>query len=234
MIPIGSALVELELDGDGAATPKPEMPRRPPSRRQRWRPLNQIRPGRLRRRPPRSSPAWPGMPHSLPLPPAGVPMNSASDYNSSPAPARTGALHRRIWRISSRAANPLRPQRRARAEHRHHGNQNHRSAPQNRGKNAGVEAPHPAFRLYRGIRPDRARSLAQGLNDNRTAEQPKLTVLPFLMRALVKLIPKFPQVNAHYDEEAGILRNLRRHSSRHRYANRRGLDGSGRAPCRNP
>ncbi len=34
----------------------------------------------------------------------------------------------------------------------------------------------------------------------------KLTVLPFFARALVKALPAFPQINARYDEEAGIVR----------------------------
>ncbi len=44
------------------------------------------------------------------------------------------------------------------------------------------------------------------LNADRPAEQPKLTLLPFLMRAVARLVPQFPQVNARYDDEAGILR----------------------------
>lgn len=48
-------------------------------------------------------------------------------------------------------------------------------------------------------------TLRQDLNAHRTAEQPKLTLLPFLMRALVKALPDFPQVNARYDDDAGVL-----------------------------
>jgi len=44
------------------------------------------------------------------------------------------------------------------------------------------------------------------LNDNRKADQPKLTLLPFFMQAVVKLRADFPNVNARYDDEAGILR----------------------------
>lgn len=33
----------------------------------------------------------------------------------------------------------------------------------------------------------------------------KLTVLPFLMQALIKLRPDFPQINATYDDEAGVV-----------------------------
>jgi 2-oxoisovalerate dehydrogenase E2 component (dihydrolipoyl transacylase) len=44
------------------------------------------------------------------------------------------------------------------------------------------------------------------LNAGRGEGRPKLTLLPFLMRALVKLVPAFPDLNAHYDEGAGVLR----------------------------
>lgn len=49
-------------------------------------------------------------------------------------------------------------------------------------------------------------ALRRDLNENRTAERPKLTPLPFLMRALVKLLPEFPSVNARFDDDANILR----------------------------
>jgi 2-oxoisovalerate dehydrogenase E2 component (dihydrolipoyl transacylase) len=50
-------------------------------------------------------------------------------------------------------------------------------------------------------------ALRKTLNDSRAEDQPKLTLLPFFMRALVRLIPEFPQVNARYDDDAGILRS---------------------------
>jgi 2-oxoisovalerate dehydrogenase E2 component (dihydrolipoyl transacylase) len=43
------------------------------------------------------------------------------------------------------------------------------------------------------------------LNATKRADQPRLTVLPFLVRALVKLLPEHPQINAIYDDEAGVL-----------------------------
>lgn len=49
-------------------------------------------------------------------------------------------------------------------------------------------------------------ALRKDLNEDRTEGQSKLTLLPFFMRALVKLVPAFPQVNAHYDEDSGVLR----------------------------
>jgi len=50
-------------------------------------------------------------------------------------------------------------------------------------------------------------SLRTYLNENRSASQPKLSLLPFMMRALVKLQPQFPAINSLYDDEAGILRS---------------------------
>ncbi|WP_404401984.1 dihydrolipoamide acetyltransferase family protein [Pelagibacterium halotolerans] len=47
--------------------------------------------------------------------------------------------------------------------------------------------------------------LRREINAARQGAQPKLTLLPFFMRALAQLLPEFPYVNAHYDDEAGIL-----------------------------
>ncbi|MGH6746619.1 dihydrolipoamide acetyltransferase family protein [Novosphingobium sp.] len=35
--------------------------------------------------------------------------------------------------------------------------------------------------------------------------RPKLTMLPFLIAAICKLLPKYPMLNAHYDDEAGVV-----------------------------
>ncbi|MEL6112389.1 MAG: dihydrolipoamide acetyltransferase family protein [Pseudomonadota bacterium] len=44
------------------------------------------------------------------------------------------------------------------------------------------------------------------LNANRRDDQPKLTLLPFLMKAMEKAVADTPQVNSLYDDEAGIIR----------------------------
>jgi 2-oxoisovalerate dehydrogenase E2 component (dihydrolipoyl transacylase) len=49
-------------------------------------------------------------------------------------------------------------------------------------------------------------NLRADLNANRKENQPKLTILPFLMRAMVKLIPDFPNINAHYNDADGVLK----------------------------
>jgi 2-oxoisovalerate dehydrogenase E2 component (dihydrolipoyl transacylase) len=43
------------------------------------------------------------------------------------------------------------------------------------------------------------------LNATKRNDQPKLTVLPFLMRALSVSLPDFPQINARYDDESGVV-----------------------------
>ena len=43
------------------------------------------------------------------------------------------------------------------------------------------------------------------LNATKRNDQPKLTLLPFLMRALVLSLPDFPQINARFDDEQGVV-----------------------------
>ncbi|RLA47777.1 MAG: hypothetical protein DRQ97_05420 [Gammaproteobacteria bacterium] len=43
------------------------------------------------------------------------------------------------------------------------------------------------------------------LNTAKTQAQPKLTLLPFLMQTLVKVLPEFPHCNARFDDETGAL-----------------------------
>lgn len=43
------------------------------------------------------------------------------------------------------------------------------------------------------------------LNAEGGAVRPKLTLLPFLIRALVRALPEFPQINARYDDAANVV-----------------------------
>ena len=47
--------------------------------------------------------------------------------------------------------------------------------------------------------------LRASLNARATEARPKLTLLPFLMLAIVKAVAEFPQVNAHYDDENDVI-----------------------------
>jgi 2-oxoisovalerate dehydrogenase E2 component (dihydrolipoyl transacylase) len=47
--------------------------------------------------------------------------------------------------------------------------------------------------------------LRETMNRGRRPEQPKLTVLPFLMKAIVRAVAEQPSVNATFDDEAGLI-----------------------------
>lgn len=47
--------------------------------------------------------------------------------------------------------------------------------------------------------------LRQSLNGETAPGRPRLTLLPFLMQAVVRAVHAFPNVNARYDHEAGVL-----------------------------
>jgi 2-oxoisovalerate dehydrogenase E2 component (dihydrolipoyl transacylase) len=48
-------------------------------------------------------------------------------------------------------------------------------------------------------------ALRETLNRQKRTEQPRLTLLPFLMRAIVSVITKQPRLNALFDDEAGVI-----------------------------
>src|SRR5690606_12122413 len=50
--------------------------------------------------------------------------------------------------------------------------------------------------------------LRNRLNADKPADRPRLTVLPLLMRALIGVLREHPRLNAHYDDEAGIIRRF--------------------------
>ncbi len=47
--------------------------------------------------------------------------------------------------------------------------------------------------------------LRASLNAGASEERPKLTLLPFLILAIVKAAAEFPQINAHYDDDNGVI-----------------------------
>ena len=52
------------------------------------------------------------------------------------------------------------------------------------------------------------------------------------MRALVKVLPDYPQINARFDDEAGVVHRHRRRAYRHRDADRQRPDRAGGAARR--
>lgn len=63
----------------------------------------------------------------------------------------------------------------------------------------------PHFAYVEEVDVTELEALRTHLNATRRDDQAKLTLLPFLTRALVIAIPDFPQANARYDDEAGVL-----------------------------
>ena len=43
------------------------------------------------------------------------------------------------------------------------------------------------------------------LNATKAPDQPRLTLLPFFVRALTRTLPRYPQINARFDDDAGII-----------------------------
>jgi len=64
----------------------------------------------------------------------------------------------------------------------------------------------PHFSYVEEVDVTELENLRADLNANRTDDQSKLTMLAFLMRAIVKLIPDFPNINAHYNDTDGVLK----------------------------
>jgi 2-oxoisovalerate dehydrogenase E2 component (dihydrolipoyl transacylase) len=63
----------------------------------------------------------------------------------------------------------------------------------------------PHFSYVEEVDVTELEALRQHLNEQHGKTRGKLTLLPFLIRALVKTLPEFPQINATYDDEAGIV-----------------------------
>jgi 2-oxoisovalerate dehydrogenase E2 component (dihydrolipoyl transacylase) len=69
----------------------------------------------------------------------------------------------------------------------------------------------PHFAYVEEVDVTAVEALRQAMNEGR-GERPKLTMLPFLIRAITKAAVDFPMVNARYDDEAGVVA---RHSAVH-------------------
>jgi 2-oxoisovalerate dehydrogenase E2 component (dihydrolipoyl transacylase) len=70
------------------------------------------------------------------------------------------------------------------------------------------EIPH--FAYVEEVDMTRLESLRNRLNGERREGEPSLTYLPFIALALIRALPEFPQCNAHFDAETGVIRRFRR------------------------
>ena len=63
----------------------------------------------------------------------------------------------------------------------------------------------PHFTYVEEVDVTELEALRARLNAKWGAERPRLTLLPFLARAIVLAVREFPQINARFDDEAGVL-----------------------------
>ncbi len=70
----------------------------------------------------------------------------------------------------------------------------------------------PHFAYVEEIDVTELEALRVHLNATRAEGQPSLSLPPFLIRALVQVLPDFPQINALFDDEAGVVH---RHAAVH-------------------
>jgi 2-oxoisovalerate dehydrogenase E2 component (dihydrolipoyl transacylase) len=62
----------------------------------------------------------------------------------------------------------------------------------------------PHFTYVEEIDVTALEAMRADLNDNR-GNRPKLTLLPLMIVAICKAVPQFPMINARYDDEAGVV-----------------------------
>lgn len=63
----------------------------------------------------------------------------------------------------------------------------------------------PHFTYVEAVDVTELEALRAHMNATRRPDQPKLSLPPFMIRALVKVLPEFPQINATFDDEAGLV-----------------------------
>jgi 2-oxoisovalerate dehydrogenase E2 component (dihydrolipoyl transacylase) len=63
----------------------------------------------------------------------------------------------------------------------------------------------PHFSYIEEVDATTLEELRAHLNERRAQGQPKLTLLPFLMRAIVKVVALYPQINARFLDDDGII-----------------------------
>jgi len=63
----------------------------------------------------------------------------------------------------------------------------------------------PHITIVEEVQMTELEELRAALNNKHAGQRPKLTLLPFIMRAIVEAVREQPELNARYDDEAGIV-----------------------------
>ena len=69
---------------------------------------------------------------------------------------------------------------------------------------ANQKIPH--ITIVEEVDVDNLEDLRAELNNNYADTRPKLTLLPFMMKAIVEAVREQPEMNAHFDDEEGVIR----------------------------
>lgn len=72
-------------------------------------------------------------------------------------------------------------------------------------KMALANAKIPHITIVEEVYVDNLEDLRNELNANYAETRPKLTLLPFVMKAVVEAVAAQPEMNAHFDDEAGVI-----------------------------
>ena len=64
----------------------------------------------------------------------------------------------------------------------------------------------PHITIVEEVDVDNLEDLRIELNNNYADTRPKLTLLPFMMKAIVEAVREQPEMNAHFDDEEGVIR----------------------------
>lgn len=204
MIPVGAELIVFEVEGDGTPEPVPEPAPEPTPE-------------------PTPEPIPVAQPVSRPAPPVSAPVQS-----SGTKPLASPAVRRRAREAGIDLAQVPGTGPAGRISHDDFDSfisgGGRLAAVQSGVKMTGVEevpviglrrkiaekmsiskrsAAH--FTYFEEVDVTELESLRQHLNATRSENQPKLTYLPFIIQGLIKAVRKFPQCNAIYDEEKGIV-----------------------------
>jgi 2-oxoisovalerate dehydrogenase E2 component (dihydrolipoyl transacylase) len=209
MIPIGSALVVIETDGEAEPEPEPSKPEPAPA------------PAALVEEPapaPAPPPFGPSEVETPAAPPAAAPVTQAKVL-ASPAvrqrakdlgidlsqvrPSEEGRIrHADLDQfLAYNAAGGYRPAGQARADEQVRVIGLRRRIAENM---AASKRAIPHFTYVEEVDVTALEAMREQLNANR-GDKPRLTLLPLMISAICRALPQYPMLNARYDDEAGVV-----------------------------
>jgi 2-oxoisovalerate dehydrogenase E2 component (dihydrolipoyl transacylase) len=211
-VAVGAPLVTLEVEGEAAAEAAPAAAEAPEAAAQPEappRPIARPKAPAAERAAPRLAPGGAPRPEGeRPLAPPAVRLRAKEagvDLRQVPGTGPAGRItHEDIDAFVARGRQPAAApglQRRTEVEEIKVVGLRRRIAE----KMALAKARIPHITYVEEVDVTTLEELRTRLNAGKGADRPRLTILPFLMRAMVKAIGEQPKINAHFDDEAGVI-----------------------------